>query len=160
MAQWVLSLTRRQLVSPTKSTVSKKKVSTTSITSNESRASRQSSISSSTSELTCPPPPPLSLSLSLSLSLKPEHQHTSFPSGSTASNKLDNYLSFHESLLGFYETFVMVYRVPVFSLLWPLLRQLEPQVSQESTNFAPLDITHVCASVVSAAGVHPPESQV
>ena len=51
--------------------------------------------------------------------------------GSVLASKLENYISFHESLLGFYETFVVVYRVPVFSLLWSLLRQLEPQVRSQ-----------------------------
>ena len=48
--------------------------------------------------------------------------------GSVNATKLDNYISFHENLLGFYESFVVVYRIPIFSLLWPLLRQLQPQV--------------------------------
>ena len=69
-----------------------------------------------------PPPPPTHTHFHT-------HIHTPAHTGSVMATKLDNYISFHESLLGFYESFVVVYRVPVFSLLWPLLRQLEPQVT-------------------------------
>lgn len=51
--------------------------------------------------------------------------------GSAGSNvsPLESFISFHENLLLFFETFLAVYRVPLFSLLYPVLWKLEPVVS-------------------------------
>ena len=42
---------------------------------------------------------------------------------------LESFISFHEHLLSFFESFLMVYHVPLFSLVYPVLWKLEPMVS-------------------------------
>ena len=42
---------------------------------------------------------------------------------------LESFISFHDNLLVFFESFLMVYRVPLFPLLFPIVWKLDPVVS-------------------------------
>ena len=48
---------------------------------------------------------------------------------SAAQQNYDSYITFYNALLTHvYESLLSVHRIPLFSFLWPLLRQLEAQV--------------------------------